>query len=160
MEQSMHTVFLSLGSNLGDREANLMGAIDKIKNRIGPIREQSDFFVTNPEGFESDNLFLNAALKVETALTPDNLLLATQAIERELGREQKSVNGIYHDRPIDIDILLIDDLQIDTPSLTVPHPRMLDRLFVLQPLAQIAPTLTVPGTNCQISQLLARRQEA
>ncbi len=133
----MHTVYLSLGTNLGDKEYNLKSAIHEISMRIGAVTAQSAFIETEPWGFESDNTFLNAAIKVETDRTPMQVLRITQKIERELGRTSKSVNGIYHDRLIDIDILLYDELSISTPSLTIPHPRMHERDFVQIPLKQI-----------------------
>lgn len=145
----MHTVFLSLGTNLGDKEHNLMSAITEIERRIGPIRAQSAFLHTEPWGFESENSFLNAVVRVETELSPLALLDETQQIERDMGRTQKtdvpdgsptkSSQPIYHDRIIDIDILLYDDLHISTPRLTIPHPLMYKRDFVLIPLQEILP---------------------
>lgn len=133
----MHTVYLSLGSNLGDKEQNLTSAISEIARRIGDITAQSAFLETEPWGFDSDNAFLNAAVCVETQLSPYELLHTTQQIERDLGRMQKSHQGLYHDRIIDIDILLYDDLHIQTPELTIPHPLMQQRDFVLIPLKEI-----------------------
>ena len=139
----LHTVYLSLGTNLGDKEHNLVSAITEIERRIGPIRAQSAFLATEPWGFESPNTFLNAAIRVETELSPHALLKVTQQIERDMGRTQKStVNSQlspvnYHDRIIDIDILLYDDLQIHTKKLTIPHPHMYERDFVLIPLKEI-----------------------
>lgn len=137
-----HTTYLSLGTNLGDKEANLLGAIELIKRRIGTIKAQSAFIETEPWGFESSNTFLNAAVCVETELSPELLLDCTQDIEREMGRTEKSTQAgdgtpQYHDRIIDIDILLYDDLHISTPRLTIPHPHMHERDFVLIPLSQI-----------------------
>jgi len=149
-----HTAYLALGSNLGDREATLRQALRLIENRIGPIQAQSDFFVTQPSGFQSENTFLNAAIAVRTTLQPAGLLLATQQIERRLGRTSKSVGGVYHDRTIDIDILFYDDLVLRSPSLQIPHPRLAARPFVLQPLAQIAPGLVHPLTGQTIAQHL------
>lgn len=133
----MHIVYLSLGTNLGDKEHNLKSAIDEISRRIGPIRAQSAFITTEPWGFESANSFLNAAVKCETDKNPFDVLHETQKIERELGREKKSRNGVYSDRLIDIDILLYDDIHISTPELTIPHPLMNERDFVLIPLKEI-----------------------
>ncbi len=133
----MHTVYLSLGTNLGDKEQNLLSAITEIERRIGPIRAQSDFHSTEPWGFESENTFLNAVIRIETELAPLALLKETQQIERDMGRTQKSVKGKYHDRIIDIDILLYDDQHINTPQLTIPHPLMYERDFVLIPLKEI-----------------------
>ena len=133
----MHKVYLSLGSNLGNKEQNLTSAISEIGRRIGDITAQSAFLETEPWGFDSDHSFLNAAVCVETELSPHDLLHATQQIERDLGRKQKSEQGMYHDRIIDIDILLYDDLHIQTPELTIPHPLMQQRDFVLIPLKEI-----------------------
>ena len=133
----MHTVYLSLGSNLGDKEQNLASAVSEIARRIGDITDQSAFIETEPWGYDSKNTFLNAAVRVETELSPYELLNATQQIERDLGRKQKSDKGQYHDRIIDIDILLYDDLHIQTPELTIPHPLMQQRDFVLIPLKEI-----------------------
>lgn len=132
-----HTVFLSLGTNLGDKEHNLHQAISEIQMRIGAIKAQSAFLQTAPWGFESKNSFLNAAVRVETDLSPFAVLRITQDIERHMGRTHKSVGGIYHDRIIDIDILLYDDLHLSTPELTIPHPHINERDFVLIPLSQI-----------------------
>lgn len=135
----MHTIYLSLGTNLGDKEQNLLSAIKEIERRIGPIRAQSAFLSTEPWGFESENTFLNAAVRVETELSPRALLRVTQQIERDMGRTQKSVDGQYHDRIIDIDILLYDDLHVHTKNLTIPHPHLYERDFVLIPLREILP---------------------
>lgn len=139
----MHTVYLSLGTNLGDKKHNLVSAIKEIERRIGPVRAQSAFLTTEPWGFKSENTFLNAAVRVETKLSPNALLRVTQQIEREMGRTQKSSvdpqqsKVVYHDRIIDIDILLYNDLHINTKKLTIPHPHMHERDFVLIPLKEI-----------------------
>lgn len=133
----MHTVYLSLGSNLGDREATMRRAIGLLNERAGSVDRQSSFIETEPWGFESTNKFLNMCVRLLTTLSPEQLLMATKQIERELGRTQKSVNGKYHDRPIDIDILMYDDLQLSTPNLTLPHPHMQEREFVMIPLREI-----------------------
>lgn len=137
-----HTAYLSLGTNLGDKEHNLLSAISEIRRRIGPVKAQSAFLATRPWGFESPHTFLNAAIRIETALSPLDLLHQTQQIERDMGRKHKSVNGQYHDRIIDIDILLYDDLHIATPELTIPHPHMHERDFVLIPLKEINDSIT------------------
>ena len=134
----MAIVYLGLGTNIGNRRGNLVKAAALLAERVGDILALSGFMETEPWGFESENLFLNAAIKMETPLTPDELLSATQAIEREMGREKKS-DGTYHDRVIDIDILLYDNQVIEQPGLIVPHPLMQERLFVMAPLAEIAP---------------------
>ena len=134
----MAIVYLGLGTNIGNRRGNLVKAAALLAERVGDILALSGFMETEPWGFDSENLFLNAAIKMETPLTPDELLSATQAIEREMGREKKS-DGSYHDRVIDIDILLYDNRVIEQLGLIVPHPLMQERLFVMAPLAEIAP---------------------
>lgn len=133
----MHTAYLSLGSNLGDRKATMRRAIGLLNERAGSIDRQSSFIETEPWGFESTNKFLNMCVRLLTTLSPEQLLMATKQIERELGRTQKSVNGQYHDRPIDIDILMYDDVHIDSDDLTLPHPHMQEREFVMKPLREI-----------------------
>lgn len=135
----MHTVYLGLGTNLGDKEANLKLAVEEIDKRVGKVTSLSAFYVTEPWGFSSENSFLNAACAVETSLSPFEVLSMTQEIERDLGRVKKSVNANYSDRPIDIDILLYDDIQVNTPELTIPHPLMHQREFVMKPLSEILP---------------------
>jgi 2-amino-4-hydroxy-6-hydroxymethyldihydropteridine diphosphokinase len=126
-----------LGTNLGEKETNILNALEEIKRRIGEITSLSSFYASEPVGFESENLFLNAVCCVQTQLSPYEVLSATQDIERNLGRTQKSINREYHDRTMDIDILLYDNLCINTPELTIPHPLMKDRDFVMTPLKEI-----------------------
>ena len=133
----IHTVYLGLGSNLGNREENLRGALFEIASSVGVVEAVSSFIVTEPWGFESTHTFVNAVCRVQTRLSPLEVLDATQAIERNLGRTQKSVDGIYSDRLIDIDILLYDDWKVDTPRLVIPHPLMAQRDFVKIPLAEL-----------------------
>ena len=133
----IHTVYLGLGSNLGNREENLRGALFEIASSVGVVEAVSSFIVTEPWGFESTHVFVNAVCRVQTRLSPMEVLDATQAIERNLGRTKKSVDGIYSDRLIDIDILLYDDWKVDTPRLVIPHPLMAQRDFVKIPLAEL-----------------------
>ena len=133
----MHTVYLSLGSNLGDRKATMRRAIGLLNERAGSVDRQSSFIETEPWGFESTNKFLNMCVRIKSVLSPEQILTITQNIERKLGRKAKSVDGEYHDRPIDIDILMYDDLHITTPTLTLPHPLMHERDFVMIPLREI-----------------------
>ena len=132
-----HMVYLGLGTNLGDKRKNLNDAIRMLENQVGEVEKVSSVIETEPEGFKSDNMFLNAVVKVRTTLSPFELLDITQDVEKSLGRKEKSSNGIYHDRVIDIDILLYDDINISTPRLVIPHPRMAQREFVMTPLAEI-----------------------
>jgi len=145
-----YQVYLGLGSNLGDREEHIRKAISLIDERVGKVLRQSSLIETEPWGFESSNRFMNSVILCETTLTPREVLKATQKIERELGRKKKSkaegqqprANGQqpranYKDRPIDIDILLYDDWQVDEPDLKIPHPLMQERDFVMIPLKEI-----------------------
>ena len=127
-----------------------------LAERVGDVLALSGFYETEPWGFQSDNTFLNAALQLETSLSPLELLKATQQIEVEMGRTQKS-NGTYHDRIIDIDILLYDDLILQTPELTLPHPLMQDRRFVMEPLLEIAPNVVHPVFKKTVVSLMRER---
>lgn len=133
----LHTVYMSLGSNLGDRHLTMRRAIELIGEQVGTVDRESSPLETEPWGFESPNKFLNMCVRVLTSMSPGQVLDATKAIERTLGRTSKSVDGHYHDRPIDIDILMYDDLHISTPELTLPHPLMHERDFVMIPLREI-----------------------
>ena len=133
----MHEVYLSLGTNLGNRKRNIREAIDKIGEQIGVVERQSALYETKPWGYSSLNDFVNSCVMVLTAMAPRQVLEVTQRIEQEMGRTLKSVNGEYHDRIIDIDILMIDDLVIDEPDFKVPHPLMEERDFVMTPLKEI-----------------------
>jgi 2-amino-4-hydroxy-6-hydroxymethyldihydropteridine diphosphokinase len=126
--------------------------------RAGDILAISSFYDTEPWGFESPNRFLNAAVRLETALSPFDLLAVARQIESELGRTHTPAAGgaSYRDRTIDIDILLYDDLILDSETLTLPHPLMHRRLFVVQPLAEIAPQLRHPALKCSMAELLGR----
>ncbi len=143
----LHRVYLGLGSNLGDREEHIRKAVALIGEKVGLVIRQSSLIETEPWGFESENRFLNGVILVETSLTPRQLLRSTQKIERSLGRKRKSTDSSlqspdfskYSDRPIDIDILLYDDLTIDEPDLKIPHPLMEQRDFVMIPLNEIKP---------------------
>ena len=133
----MHEVYLSLGTNLGNRRRNLHNAIRLLEKNVGSVVLRSSFVETEPWGFASSHRFLNAAVKVVTELSPHALLSATQQIERAMGRTQKSVDGHYHDRIIDIDILYYDDITIADPDLVIPHPLIGERDFVTIPLSEI-----------------------
>ncbi|NPD91864.1 2-amino-4-hydroxy-6-hydroxymethyldihydropteridine diphosphokinase [Xylanibacter muris] len=133
----MHKVYLGLGSNLGNKEANICNAIERIEELIGVVERRSTLFVTKPWGFDSENMFVNAAVCCVTDKSPHDILSITQKIERELGRTSKSIEGHYDDRLIDIDILLYDDIVVDEPELKIPHPLMYERDFVMLPLKEI-----------------------
>ena len=135
------TAYLGIGTNMGDRAANLRAALDMISEQAGHVLACSSFIETEPWGFQSDNAFLNAVVAIDTPHTPHALLRITQEIERTMGRTHKSVGGVYADHIIDIDILLYDDVEINDAELTIPHPLMWQRRFVYEPLLEIAPHL-------------------
>ena len=151
----MATVYFGLGTNIGNRKENLTRAIEALSLALGHYTALSSFIETAPWGFNSDNAFLNCTVAFDTELTPHQLLDTTENIERELGRTSKSNGGIYHDRVIDIDILLYGSETVSTERLTIPHPLMHMRDFVLEPLAQIAPHTIHPTTGKSIEQLKA-----
>jgi 2-amino-4-hydroxy-6-hydroxymethyldihydropteridine diphosphokinase len=148
----MATAYLSLGSNLGEKEQNIRTSIQMLEDRAGTILALSALYETPPWGFRSDNSFLNAALCLETSLAPFDLLDTIKLVEQEMGRPPKA-SDIYQDRIIDIDILLYGDLILDTAKLVIPHPLMQERKFVLTPLAEIAPTLLHPVLKKTVSEL-------
>lgn len=155
----MAIVYLGLGTNLGDKAANLHAAVHLISGKIGKVISLSSFYATAPWGFESENSFLNAAICVETSLSPLEVLHRTQKIERTLGRTHKSTGGIYHDRIIDIDLLLYNKEIIQTPELTLPHPLMLQRDFVMNPLVEIAPDVVHPVFGKKLSALFFKEKK-
>ena len=148
----MAKAYIGLGTNIGNKRRNLITAAALLAERAGDVLSISSFYETEPWGFESDNTFLNAALLLETELEPLQLLSLTQEIEKEMGRTQKS-DGAYHDRIIDLDILLYDLCVINDAALVVPHPLMHKRQFVMEPLAEIAPMLVHPVLNKTMLEL-------
>ncbi|HJZ95771.1 MAG TPA: 2-amino-4-hydroxy-6-hydroxymethyldihydropteridine diphosphokinase [Candidatus Solibacter sp.] len=142
----MTTAYLSLGSNIGDREANLCSALDRLQPaRVSPIYE------TEPVDYAGQAWFLNLIAEVRTELSPRELLAKTQAIEQELGRVRTIAKG---PRTIDIDILLFGDAVVRESDLEIPHPRMAERRFVLRPLADIAPDVRHPITHRSVREML------
>jgi 2-amino-4-hydroxy-6-hydroxymethyldihydropteridine diphosphokinase len=145
------TVYLALGSNIGERETNLRAAIQSLSAAGIAVLRESPIYETEPVGYSAQRWFLNMVVEAETALFPMQLLTRTGKIERALGRMRTLPNG---PRTIDIDILLYGDAVMRTPRLEIPHPRMHERRFVLAPLADLAPGLRHPLLKKSIRQLL------
>ena len=144
----MAIAYLGLGTNIGNKRRNMITAAALLAERVGDILALSGFYETEPWGFES-------AVKLKTSFSPLELLRITQRIEKELGRAEKS-SGVYHDRIIDIDILLYEDEVLQIPELTLPHPLMHERKFVMEPLAEIAPFVVHPVLKERIIDLKER----
>jgi len=145
-------VYLSLGSNMGDREGNLRDAIAQLPHAGAAVTKLSSFYETEPVDLREQPWFLNCAVQATTEVPPLDLLRALRTIESRMGSKKLVPKG---PRLIDLDILLYGDETIDTPELQVPHPRMLLRRFVLSPLAEIAPNLKHPSWKDTVNQLLA-----
>jgi 2-amino-4-hydroxy-6-hydroxymethyldihydropteridine diphosphokinase len=152
----MRIIFLSLGSNLGDREANLRAAISALEGAGVRVRRMSSLYETEPVDFLEQPWFLNCVLEGETDAPAQTLLNELRRIEARMGSKKLVAKG---PRLLDVDILLYGDETVDTPELQVPHPRMTERRFVLEPLAEIAPELRHPSWSGTVSELLARTQD-
>ena len=150
---SLPPVFLGLGSNLGDRETAIAGAVERLAARGFRATLRSSLWLTEPVGGPPQGLFLNAVVGGETKLGPEALLEACLATEREMGRVRAERNG---PRTIDVDILFYGSDRRDGPRLAIPHPRLAERRFVLAPLAEVAPGLVHPVLGTTAAELLAR----
>lgn len=148
---STHEIFIALGSNLGDRLSNLQDAIQRMPPVVRPL-ECSPIYETPPWGFMDQPLFLNQVIRASTVLNPFDLLAYLKQIEIQLGRQTTFRNG---PRLIDLDIMFYDDLILETETLTVPHPRLAERGFVLVPLKDLAPHLRHPITGLTVLEMLS-----
>ncbi len=148
----MVTVYLGLGSNLGDRQHNLIKAIELLAQQMR-VEQMSSLYETEPVGYSEQARFLNAVCQVTTSLTPEELLSLVKEIEAALGRVPSFPNA---PRPIDIDILFYANQVIHSPQLTIPHPRLEERAFVLVPLVEIAPELIHPVSRRTVRELVRR----
>lgn len=149
----MHKCFLLLGSNLGEKENLLLQAVLEIGRCVGKVLRQSSFYQTEPWGFVSDDVFVNAVVEVETEMSAFQVLHQVLKIEEALGRVRSKLKG-YVSRKIDIDLLFFDDEVINSENLIVPHPRLHERRFTLAPLFEITPDLEHPVFHKNISDLL------
>ena len=149
MPDPFASAYLSLGSNLGDRLGNLRQATRLLEAAGLPLRAASSIFETEPVDFADQGWFLNCVVEIATTIPPLALLQEAQQIESQLGRERTIPRG---PRTLDVDILLYGDLILESPELTIPHPRMLLRRLVLEPLREIAPKLRLPGSDLTVEQ--------
>ena len=150
----MPRAYVGLGANLGDRGGALQRALDRLAEQPEiELVGVSAFRETEPVGFREQPLFLNAAAALETELQPRELLTRLLAVEQELGRTRRGPR--YGPRTIDLDLLVYGDVVVDEPGLTVPHPRLVERRFALEPLAELDPLLVVPGRG-PVTTLLAQ----
>ena len=151
--------FILLGSNMGNREELLGEAIELIELRCGKVVLKSSLYESEPWGFDAENLFLNQAIAIESALAPYDLLKELLTIEAELGRKRKENHVGYESRPIDLDIIYYDDIVNDDKDLTLPHPRLHQRRFVLTPLCEMAPDFIHPVFKVSNKVLLERCED-
>lgn len=154
----MAQLYIGLGTNIGDKKKNITNATIIIGSILGDIRTLSSLYETEPWGYESENKFLNAVILVETEIEPMKCLEIAQAIEREMGRVHTKEG--YEDRIIDVDLLFYDNQIIESEKLTIPHPLIPQRDFVLKPMAEIAPDFIHPvlgeKMSTQLEKLLAK----
>ncbi len=150
------TIYLGLGANLGDRHRNMSRAIDMMSNTV-QAKRVSPYYETEPVGYARQPRFLNAVCEATTTLPPEELLAFLKGIEAALGREPSFADA---PRPIDIDILFYGDRVMRSPDLTIPHPRIEERAFVLVPLAELAPELVHPVSGRKVREMLAGLERA
>ena len=154
MEKEKVTCYFSLGTNLGNKPQNLFDCINHIDQIVGRVTNCSNFYSSPPFEMESSNEFWNCVIEVETTLAPTEILVKTQEIELETGRTIKSVNQVYTDRLIDIDLLFYGEKQFETKELTIPHPKWSERLFVLIPLKELQGIISISDKNYELEELI------
>lgn len=159
MEVRESIVYLGLGANLGNCIENLEKAIDLLNSGENKVLRKSSYYESDAWGFESDNVFYNCCIELSTNLSPESLLDLTQCIEQSIGRKEKSSNSNYSDRIIDIDILFFGGSIITSEVLSIPHPHLQERNFVLQPMTEIAPNFIHPITKLTMTQLLINSKD-
>ena len=152
---TVYEVFISLGSNQGDRLANLRAAVQSMSSKVIPLA-CSSVYETSPWGYLDQPMFLNQVIQAQTELKPHALLAFLKGIEAELGRQP---TFRYGPRLIDLDILLYEGVHLDTPTLKIPHPKLEQRVFVLRPLAELKPDLRLPFSGATVSERLAQIEE-
>ena len=154
----MKISYLMLGGNIGDRMGYLRRAVELLSCDVGSVIDMSSVYESEPWGFDCKQWFMNQAVVIETKLSPLNLLKNIQRIEKTLGR--RLTNSGYQARTIDIDIILYENLVINTPELVIPHPRMAERMFVLQPMAELSPNLKHPILHHTMAKLKEHCRDA
>ena len=152
MKGRIHILYLLLGSNLGNKKKNIDDALEMINKRIGLVSNTSSLYETEPWGFTSEDYFLNMAAKVNTLLSPEEVLQQVNNIELVYGRKRQGMG--YESRTLDIDILFYDDLILSTGALNIPHPHIAERKFVLVPLNEITKDLIHPVSGNTITELI------
>lgn len=150
----MHCCYLILGSNLGNKQDIISRALTAIESEIGEIQKKSGYYATEPWGFDTKNEFLNMVCQIETQQSPNQVLDNIHKIESRFGRTRNTGTG-YASRTLDIDILFYDDLRLETEELVIPHPRLHERRFTLEPLAETAPDLVHPVLKKSIVEILS-----
>ena len=155
----MQEVFLSLGSNIGNKILSINDALEQINKNIGQVIKVSSFYETEPWGFNPDDWFVNIAVKIETDYNAESLLSKLQEIEKELGRKRKNKQKGYSSRIIDIDILFYGNFILEKDFIQIPHKHLHKRIFVLKPLNDIAPDFIHPIFNKAIKKMLSECED-
>lgn len=152
----MATAYINIGSNLGDRAALIERAVAALEAALGVVARRAPVVESPPWGFDSPNRFLNLGIAVETSLPPLELLDLVRAVERDIDASpHRTPDGLYADRTIDIDLIAVDDVVMESERLTLPHPRMHQRRFVLEPMARLAPVWRHPLSGLTAAEMLA-----